>query len=481
MVLKSFQSFGRVDAESELGLPDFFVETPAYQDIENGQKLVVTGRKGAGKTAIYATLLDRADRLWENVYASGVVFRDYPWDLHDAAAAGGGDATAERYAALWELLILRELSKLVLQADHAHGPRRARRRLRRFVTRNWGSVSSDARQTFARSSYKLVLEPKFMGVSLGSFQRDRVTREQLAARLPEVNQWLRRQLQMLLHPDALYFVLFDDLDGGYRADEPAAHARLIGLLIAAREIRIWADSGELPMTPVIFLRSDIYAVLHFSNKNKIASDLLERIVWSDKESDHASLKNLLVERIQATIGTGVAEPWEALFENETLGGASLYESMASLTHLRPRDMIFLANKCLAKAKDAEAPRIGAYHISAAVPAYSDYLLGEIADEANQAEAEWERCLMTLRRVGQAEFDRDTFISTAGQDEKAADQSLRALYAHGVIGYRQRDAVIYAYRDEVPLDLDAGSFIVHPGLCAALSVATRQGGDTDPAA
>ena len=112
MVLKSIQSFGKGDAESDSGLSDFFIETPSYKGIENQKRLVVVGRKGAGKTAIYEMLLERAETLWENFFAVGLDFHNYPWALHDAACSKE-EPTADQYASLWQFLVLVEISKLV--------------------------------------------------------------------------------------------------------------------------------------------------------------------------------------------------------------------------------------------------------------------------------------------------------------------------------------------------------------------------------
>jgi hypothetical protein len=50
--LDNISEFGSIDAESETQLSDFFIETSAYQRIEDQDRIVVVGRKGTGKTAI---------------------------------------------------------------------------------------------------------------------------------------------------------------------------------------------------------------------------------------------------------------------------------------------------------------------------------------------------------------------------------------------------------------------------------------------
>ncbi len=335
---------------------------------------------------------------------------------------------------------------------------------------------------FARGQYTLTLAPSAFGFSLGSFQRATVSRENLASALPQVSAWLKRSLTTLVDRQAFYFVLMDDLDSAWNADDAVARHRLVGLLVAARNVRVWAVTAGLPFTPVIFLRSDIYAALVFPNKNKV-TETVARIAWSDDQSGDTSLKKLIDERITASIGYSTQSPWEELFNNDLINGQHLFDFMVGHTHLRPRDMIKLANECLRCAKAAGAERIGADHVLAAMQSYSTYLLGEIDDVAQQAHPEWDSCLMTLRRLGRRTFTRAAFMEAHGTGpDKDADQALRSLYKNGVVGYEQRGSNVFSYRADAALDIGAPKFAIHPGLYEALGAASqRPAGGTDHAA
>ena len=114
-LLKRIRAFGSIDAESEAQLGDFFLRTEAYARIEDQKRIVVAGRKGTGKTAIYKTLIDRP-LAFNNVSVAGLQFQGYPWATHPEDE----NATAvERYVTSWTFLILIELSKLALtSANH---------------------------------------------------------------------------------------------------------------------------------------------------------------------------------------------------------------------------------------------------------------------------------------------------------------------------------------------------------------------------
>jgi hypothetical protein len=484
MVLRSLQSFGEGNAESDSGLSDFFIETPSYKGIENQRRLVVVGRKGAGKTAIYSMLLERAEQRWSNFLAVGLGFEDYPWHLHDAACPNEMP-TNDQYASLWQFLILVETSKLVLRKGkqrYDRSARRARRRLKRFIKRNWGSVDAKVSQMFARSVYNLTLEPSAFGFKLFSLKRENVPREELASSLTAVNGWLREVLVELVDPASSYFVLLDDLDDGFDASNPAANSPLVGLLLAAREVRNWAAKKKLQLTPVVFMRSDIYSELRFPSKNKI-TEIHENIAWSEFADDPASLKTLIDRRIRAALPFETEDPWREVFTSEMIDGLPLYAFMASRTHRRPRDMIKLANLSLARANSDAAQKIARKHVEAALPAFSKYLLGEVADPAHQLVPEWREHVMTIKRLGRSCFSRADFRAAheASPSDANCDHVLEHLYVFGVIGYVQGDNIVYAHHDDDPLDAGASHYEVHPGLRPALlSVSTNGRGATENA-
>ena len=73
--LTDIEEFGRIDAESEELLAEFFLRTDAYQRIEDQERLVVVGRKGTGKTAIYKILQERVAH-YTNTFGTGLQFSE---------------------------------------------------------------------------------------------------------------------------------------------------------------------------------------------------------------------------------------------------------------------------------------------------------------------------------------------------------------------------------------------------------------------
>jgi hypothetical protein len=70
----------------------------------------------------------------------------------------------------------------------------------------------------------------------------------------EVNLNLKKSIVDCLNPQNHYYVLFDQLDLGFSVAEKQYALRLIGLLLAAKELNIAARESHKKMTIGIFLR-----------------------------------------------------------------------------------------------------------------------------------------------------------------------------------------------------------------------------------
>jgi hypothetical protein len=486
-VLRSIREFGRIDAESEKQLGQFFLRTDAYQRIEDQQHLVVTGRKGTGKTAIYKTLLDRSDDI-SNVLVAGLQFRNYPWGVHSNVSDDDA-ASVERYFNSWKFLILVELSKLVLtDADHElpenENATKAAKVLAGFIHANWGSLDFEFRDIFKKKKFSFQFEPKVFGVSLASLQIEDVPRDRLAGFLEEANRWLFQCLSYVLASDFWYYVLFDDLDLAFDPGDSEYEARLIGLLLAARDVFNWATVKHLSVAPVVFIRSDIYDSLQFPDKNKITQNLVESLVWNDDEDGgDSSLKTLINQRIRVILGESAAD-WDQVFEDQLMRGTQTkFKHMAARTYLRPRDMIFFGNCCLDAARKAGVEKITNQNVAEARPRYSEFLVSELDDEIHPVLEGWQSYLDLLRRIHTMRFGRDSFEGSFDelklQDRLglSVEDALELLYRFSVLGFVKiggggygGSATAFRYKSpSISFDPAASSLAVHPGLKEALEL------------
>lgn len=484
--LDDIEEFGRIDAESERFLQEFFIKTDAYARVEDQEHIIVVGRKGTGKTAIYEVLLERASKV-PNLFGTGLKFRDYPWGIHDQVKDTNA-APVERYTNSWTFLVLVELAKLALtdqsrvfgvNSDEA----RARTALERFVTTNWGSVRFEFKDIFRRNQYQFEFNPQFAASGIGTIRRHTVPRGELGSKLTEANRWLRACLERVLSSDNWYYLLFDELDIGYDPSDDEYGQRLTGLLLAARDVYKWANDADFAVGPIVFLRSDIYDALSFPDKNKLTRNLVEVLSWTDELSGENSLKALIDQRIRVLLHVDSSDPWLEVFDDAVMRGTQhKAKHIASRTYLRPRDMIQFCNACLTRAKSAGSERITNEAVVAARRPYSEYLIQELDDEIHATYPDWERYLDVLRRIHVTRFERTEFdkafatlnLSKLGLTE---GEALEMLYRFGVIGFTKfggsgygGSSVAFSYRDEmINFDPGASMFTVHPGLKEALEL------------
>jgi hypothetical protein len=484
--LARIREFGRIDAESETLLREFFIKTDAYARVEDQEHIIVIGRKGTGKTAIYEVLLERA-ALFANLFATGLKFRDYPWGVHEQVKDNDA-APVERYTNSWTFLMLVELSKLALSDQGQRFPvnsdqLRAKNALEKFVTLNWGSARFEFKDIFRRNSYQFEFNPQFAATGIGSIRQHTVARGELGSKLVEANRWLKACLELTLSPENWYYLLFDELDIGYDPSDDEYGQRLIGLLLAARDVYQWGSDCGFAVGPIVFLRSDIYDSLSFPDKNKLTRNLIEVLSWTDELTGENSLKALIDQRIRVLTESDAKDPWTEVFDEDVMRGTQhKAKHIAARTYLRPRDMIQFCNLCLAEAKRAQEERIRNEDVVAARRSYSEYLIQELDDEIHATYPEWQRYLDVLRRLHAMRFSRDDFdgafaslkLKKLGMSE---DDTLEMLYRFGIVGFTKfggsgygGSSVAFSYRDErVNFDPGASNFTVHAGLKEALEL------------
>jgi hypothetical protein len=469
--IEKIESFGGVAAENDALLGDYFIRTSAYQRIVDQERFIVIGRKGTGKTAIYRKLQQQAHEE-QATCAVGLEFVDYPWGAHQEVASTTA-SPVERFTESWRFLILVELAKLVLKEVKPRG--RDARAVRRFIKRNWGTIDFSVRRIFEPSTYEAEVAPQFMGFALGALRRKRVERKELAGLLSSRNEWFKQKIRTIADERRSYFVLFDGLDIAYNAINEDYKQRLIGLLLAARSIYTWGRDQGIRVSPVVFLRSDIYDELTFADQNKMTEDNVQLLMWDDATGGENSLKALVDERIRVLLDDdGGGDPWALAFDDSLMRGSQQkYKYMVERTYLRPRDMIKFANVCLGNAKAVRHERITNDDIYGAKEQYSDYVFEELDDEISAAEPRWAKGLEVLREVRKMTFDRAKFEEAFSRrsselDGFVPDELLRLLYRFGIIGFvkkggggRGGSEVAWQYRDpKQKFDAGARNFRVH---------------------
>lgn len=483
--LELVSDFGAIDADSDDLLLESFEDHEAFEAVTKRQRFLIIGRKGSGKTAIFKKLLTNTAN---DYFCLGHTFSDYPWHHHNLQARVG-IPDFDRFTHSWKYLILLSASKIILNFDNSLPFDEASMddavRIERFVLDTYGTRDPDVTQIFSPTK-RLKLKPYFeldWKLLKGGIKPESVPMDQLPIVVQELNTNLLRAVLHCLNPDHQYYIAFDQLDLGFDPTDPDYKNRLIGLLLACRDINIAARASEKALFVVTFLRDDIYDLLQFEDKNKITENFMSLIEW-DTPRTRSTLKDLMEKRFTARLtDDGMSVKWESVF-NETRempGHQTKYQHMLDRTYLRPRDMIRLCNSVLQQytARKHTTPDIESFldniDVNGGRVEYSNYLKNELDDEIHKHVPDYKEYLEMLRAVGTWHFERkqfeDQWTARKREDREGAEGALQELFTFSVVGYyrpggRGYGGSEYVFRYKEPVskfDPTATRFRVHPGL------------------
>lgn len=466
--LRALPSFGAIAAEDDAVL-EYFLSTEAVDKISSGKILLVLGRKGSGKTALVKHFTETSPQ----VHGKPLSLRSYPWNAH-AELIDKGASDTEAYVASWRLLIAIRLASMVVNlgsrkyTDTLAG-------LSKFLTSNFGTTEPETKSILSRQRLKIVgltIAPQIAGVSLGSISfGDRANSNVLGLELDSLANSLLNDVSTAISQLNIenLFLHFDELDQGLDTLDDTKKRMLIGLVLAAREIK---GSGKLQgnISPIVYLRSDIWEQVNFSDKNKISRTSTIRLAWNE-----ASLKALIENRLRSKLGAAIT--WEDVEDGSKMRGSQpKLQHMFSRTLLRPRDVIQFLNEALSVAKSrSNEPLIFVNEdFNACREQYSEYLKEELNDEINPHWPQWTQALQACSKTQTITFERDVFINNykalrTPDNGLSAEAALEQLYRFSVVGYLQPSggggsSWLFRYTDSSSVwDATATRLKVHIGL------------------
>lgn len=468
--LRQVPSFGKVAAEDDSVL-DYFLSTDAVTKISSGEVVLVLGRKGSGKTALVRYLTERKDE----VLSRSLNLRNYPWRVH-AARMDNGATEVEAYVSSWRYLLAAEIAALVSTRASAR-QNKAVKAIAEFFRQNYGGPDPELDQILRPPSLtftKGAIEPTVLGNKLFSVSLERSKTDQnLGLELNAISSALldaakQIALDCQIGPVSLHF---DELDQGLTTADPARMKMIVGLILAARDVRrAFAKGGALQVFPVVYLRTDIWDDLEFSDKNKIERDSCLALEWSA-----SSLVKLINTRLKRHLGEDAE--WASVEDGEIMRGSQTkWNHIVARTFMRPRDIIQFCNSALSQAKTRnDEPLVFANRdIVGARDKYSKYLKKELDDEILPHWPRWTEALQACSALQTITFSKAAFIDEyegrrSAENTVSGADALRRLYGFSVVGYERRSGyggsswAFHYLQPEAGWDPNAVQFKVHLGL------------------
>lgn len=316
-----------------------FIETPEYRSIiETKDSTVVVGRRGTGKSAMFAKLAD----FWGSQKGTNVI-RVAPEDYQTIVFRGIFRPFHDRYSYIRSTSrIVWKYGLLLEMLTHLSKHFKTKDRVTYYPTavehiKRWQSNSKDFFTKISATVMPLLRgETEVEGIIASLHQSLDVVE-------------LERDLLALLNETTVrFFILIDRLDEGYENDESGA-AIVSGAISVAAEL----NKRFEPVRTVIFQRDNILrAVQKFDPDytRNIEGEVLP-LHW-----DTYQLQNLVAKRLNAAFSLGIENTqkiWDRCTANEARGrelqGVDGFRKCLQFTLYRPRDLLSLLNQAFFQA------------------------------------------------------------------------------------------------------------------------------------
>lgn len=335
-------NFGRDTAEFDKNLSDYFLKTSTYKNIMNGNKSIVTGRKGTGKTAIVRYALENENTSREYVLkieASHSTYVKIDENLKSfVSQVKNMDSSFKLGWLITTLLMLVDRlcdeSNMVVTKEETELYRYAKDNLNYdktdpisaisgYVTswiKNLKSIGGISREVNSDLTAKFFDEPRLLRL--------------IASAAKRINKRGKR----------VYF-LYDRLDE--RWDGSYLYVQFIqGLLLAIKDIK----GCDADICPVVFLRTDIFdsVTSKFQHIDHYRMEI-EEIKWDERELLKLVALRIRtsLERKQKKVAKYTSEElWNQVFDEKIPSKRAPIPSHAYMierTLFRPRDIILFVS------------------------------------------------------------------------------------------------------------------------------------------
>ncbi len=386
-----------------------------------------------------------------------------------------GSSEIEAYVSSWRYLLSVEIASFVLKnCSMRHLDEK--RVLEDFFKENYGSIEpklADILRPKRLKLNKLTFQPAVLGYQLGGIDLDRRPGDlNLGTELDALTDLITRCTMSVFRTQVnkSLYIHFDELDHGMEILDSRRKSMLIGLILAVRDFRKQAVEQGISICPIIYLRTDLWDDLYFSDKNKLPHTLALQLEWN---------KDSLLDLIQARLRVKLAPKakWNSIVDEKLMRGSQTkWNHIVARTLHRPRDVIHFLNVTLKKAQLRPDNPLILFNndIVGSRTEYSNYLKKEFDDEIRPHWPQWDEALKAISSIATEVFSRVEFESKyndrISDDNKiSSDDALQILHRFSVIGYGRRSGYggsgwSFSYEEpDAGWDSASSRFKVHPGL------------------
>ncbi len=492
-------NFGEVSAERDDLLSEYFFENGVLEAVvKNRHQMLVLGRKGAGKTAVFQHFSGSPEKyIADKNRAITSSLENYSWDVHNLLASEG-KAASLAYIQSWKYVIyLLSIKKLVEAGVKSKRMDNANKIINRIYTSPAPGISDIiGRKLLQLSKLKLpgasvdLTDGSFDGISadggevtFSEVRGDNLLISGLNSSIERLTTIFEEALSEALAEKDPIFVIFDRIDEAWDASSFESSQRIISGLIGAAEGINKKFKGKL--RPIIFLREDIFNTLDLNDKNKLSSDCGQLLAWTKD-----SLSRLILERVNyfaRKSGNSEFSSIEDIFDKTQMRQQRTpFDYIMLRTMVRPRDFIKFFQLIKKNMQDRNSNPYDKENINAgklecqsiynSEPAYSEWLVEELRDEWRVQYPRINDLFAAIQNHGSTVLtanDLAKSLSALGLEPSTSDLNgfLRFLYDNSIIGFKIGNSQQWKFKCFFNSQgfVEADLYKVHDGLHRGLNL------------
>lgn len=381
--------FGKDRAQEDNNLQYYFIKTQQYEDIKRGDKELVLGRKGSGKSALFSILAKEASDS-PNTIPVKISFdgEDFiyieNWLKQNNFTEPLNDDF--KYSLAWKNFILNEIIYSSIPYVEYFDNTLKNKLVQEEI------ISDTSWKRFAYAIFNVFKGGKLQS-SLGEVELDFSSLTTLKL---EDKEKIKEELTNLISNNS-FFVVIDNLDEPWKNNNNM-NSWLRGLIFAIRQLKREYKNLKI----VAFLRTDIYEIISkesdlFDSKSEITS-----IAWDD--NNYFSLKQLVATRIAHYLDKPlptdlktINDYWNLLYpENIYYNGQPNYSHnyIINRTFQRPRELLQFCRLILEVSKKTLLP-VDELSISSAEIQYSNWKLNDLTGEYSKTCKRIDKCILSF--------------------------------------------------------------------------------------
>ena len=475
--------FGFADSETEFSRePDIFKDAfydpkEILEKLVSGNKFILIGNKGVGKTAYSAKIRSLAINT-DNLQAEQISLANFEFKTFTSSGLSHYEG-GQKYKTIWDLTLTIEIYKF-LYKNYDFSSIEEFNTIIDFLEKNKIIIKKNINNTVRKlSALELGLSEFF------SIRGETSSEISSKYSIPELTEFMLDSLESIYFNNFNNLIIIDGLDDILRYDKDQLDI-LSGLFRSISEINNFLYSRKIPLKIIILARTDILSNIIDPDFNKIKRDGGITLRWDNKTDDLKELVNLrfLLSGIDSN---NIKNHWYTLFP-KSIRNQSSWDHILEFTLNKPRDILQFLRQCQETFPNKSS--LSYSDVDLILRDYStDYFLEEMKNELSGfiCDEAISNIPLIFTKLGRTNFSFDTFKEVtssvlSNKDDEFFKTFIYLLFEYGYVGQvvitksydkklkrntKKSNAIFKHKRPTSTLDLN-NKLVIHKGLYKALN-------------